>query len=102
MKQIMTYTHLSDNALVAEVHQAASDERRATAHLVALLAEFDKRRLYLPLAYTSTFEYCIKGLRLSEHEAYNRIEVARASRRPRTSRQSLAKPKGHASKVSSC
>ncbi len=60
---------------------AARSERAATTELIALIAEFDARRLYLAAGYPSLFVYCRDVLHLSEHEAYNRIEAARASRR---------------------
>lgn len=72
---------LSDAALVAEVARVATEEQQATAHLVALLAEFDARRLYLPAGCSSLFTYCTQVLHLSEHAAYHRIEAARAARR---------------------
>jgi len=59
----------------------AGREREATAHLVAHLAELDARRLYLGAGFSSLFTYCMEVLRLSEAEAYNRIEAARAARR---------------------
>src|SRR5574338_1192754 len=74
-------TTLSDAALVAEVVRVATEERAATAQLVALLAEFDARRLYLPAGCSSLFSYCTQVLHLSEHAAYHRIEAARAARR---------------------
>lgn len=39
------------------------------------------RRLYLGDGYPSLFAWCTRALRYSEHEAYLRIEVARAARR---------------------
>ncbi|HET9318052.1 MAG TPA: HNH endonuclease, partial [Vicinamibacteria bacterium] len=74
-------SRLSDTELIAELHRFARDERNATAHLVAHLAEFDARRLYLGAGYSSLFTYCREVLHLSEHAAYNRIEAARAARR---------------------
>ena len=74
-------SHLSDDALVAEVTSLAGREREATAHLIAHLAELDARRLYLGAGFSSLFTYCTEVLRLSEAEAYNRIEAARAARR---------------------
>jgi hypothetical protein len=74
-------SHLSDAELVAELTSLASRERGATAHLIAHLAEFDARRLYLAAGFPSLFAYCTEVLRLSEPEAYNRIEAARAARR---------------------
>ncbi len=58
-----------------------SDERQATALLIAHLAELDARRLYLAEGHSSLFTYCTQVLCLSEHAAYGRIEAARAARR---------------------
>jgi hypothetical protein len=79
--QITIPSHLSDDQLVAEVTRFAGHERDATAHLVAHLAELDARRLYLGAGFSSLFTYCREVLRLSESEAYNRIEAARVARR---------------------
>jgi hypothetical protein len=49
--------------------------------LLAHLAEFDARRLYLPTAYPSMFAYCVHELRLSEDAASKRILAARVARR---------------------
>jgi hypothetical protein len=72
---------LSDEQLLNDVKDAATRERNATAHLIALLAEMDARQLYLGQGYSSLFVYCTQCLRLSEHAAYGRIEAARAARR---------------------
>jgi hypothetical protein len=74
-------TALSDDDLLAAVASLAGRERGTTAELVAHLAELDARRLYLGAGFSSLFAYCTGVLRLSEHEAYNRIEAARAVRR---------------------
>jgi len=73
--------HLSDDDLVARVKDLAARERDATAELVAHLAELATRDLHLRAGYGSLFVYCRDALALSEHEAYNRIEAARAARR---------------------
>jgi len=73
-------SHLSDDDLVAGVKTLARGEREATAHLIAHLAEFDSRRLYLGGGFSSLFTYCCEMLHLSEPAAYNRIEVARTAR----------------------
>ena len=72
---------LSDQDVLAHIHLAVQAERRATVHLVALLIELDRRRLYLGEGCSSLFTYCTQALHLSEHAAYNRIETARAARR---------------------
>jgi hypothetical protein len=73
-------SHLSDTELVAAVKSLAGREREATAHLIAHLAELDRRQLYLGAGFPSMFAYCTEALSLSEPAAYNRIEVARAAR----------------------
>jgi hypothetical protein len=72
---------LTDAELVARVEALATRERGTTAMLVAHLAELDTRDVYLRAGYSSLFAYCREALSLSEHEAFNRIEVARAARR---------------------
>ena len=72
---------LSDADLLSRLHLLAALERESTAELVAHLAEFDARKLYLAEGYGSLFTYCTGALRLSEHAAYNRIEAARLVRK---------------------
>src|SRR6186713_3710753 len=74
-------SHLSDRELVLALKGLLAGERRAAAQIVAHLAEMDTRDVHLREGYTSLFAYCRAVLGLSEWEAYNRIEVARAARR---------------------
>jgi len=74
-------TRLSDAELVARVKSLVARERDATAQLVAHLAELDTRDVCLREGYGSLYVYCRDALGRSDGEAYNRIEVARASRR---------------------
>jgi 5-methylcytosine-specific restriction endonuclease McrA len=74
-------SHLSNRQIIDALHRAAGRERGATAELVAVLAEFDSRRLYLVEGCSSLFTYCTQVLHLSEHAAYLRIEAARTARR---------------------
>jgi hypothetical protein len=67
--------------LVAEVARLAECERRATASLIAALAELYGRRLHERAGYASLFTYCTEVLRLSEHEAYDRMRAAKVARR---------------------
>ena len=71
---------LTDDELVSEIVRLVKDHRSATVTLIAHLMEFDARRLYLAAACRSLFLYCTQVLRLSEHEAYHRIEAARVAR----------------------
>src|SRR5687767_8322043 len=72
---------LSNGDLQARLRALSVRERGTVAELVAHLAEWDARGLYLVEGYNSMFSYCCDVLLMSEHEAYNRIEVARAARR---------------------
>jgi hypothetical protein len=72
---------LSDGELAEQAKSVAGRERDLTALLVAHVAELDTRDVHLRAGYPSLFCYCRDVLALSEHEAYNRIEVARAARR---------------------
>src|SRR5436190_4495532 len=74
-------TQLSNAELIDATMRVAANVRRTTADLIALLAEVDARRLYLPEGCASLFAYCTDVLHFSEHEAFHRIEVARAARR---------------------
>lgn len=76
-----SFTHLSNDELAAAVTRLAGNERTATAQLIASLAEFDRRRLYLDHGFKSLYAYCLDVLHLSEHAAYGRIEAARAAQR---------------------
>ena len=76
-----SFTHFSDEQLIAEVKRLAECERQSTADLIRSLMELDARRLYLGEGCSSLFTYCRQVLRLSEHAAYGRIEAARAARR---------------------
>jgi hypothetical protein len=77
---INSIERLSDRELLDITARAASDQRSAVVELLILLGEIDARRLYLPEGCSSLFTYCIQVLRFSEHEAYHRIEAARAAR----------------------
>ena len=71
---------IPDRELIDALQRAATNERDATVDLLALLAEFDERKLYLGEGCASLFTYCTQVLHLSEHAAYHRIEGARVAR----------------------
>src|SRR5438105_3198328 len=73
-------THLSDPALLRGLADLTGQDRTTTASLLAHLAEVDARKLYLPAACPSMFDYCIHELGHSEDEAFKRIRAARAGR----------------------
>jgi hypothetical protein len=75
-----TLSHLSDHALGRELKDRVGRERTATATVLAHIAEFDARKLYLPAAYPSMHAYCVGELHLSEDAAFRRIRAARLTR----------------------
>ena len=72
---------LSDDELLRRTDELAVRGRRIEAVLIAHMAEVDRRRLYRGEACSSMFAYATERLRLSESQAYDRITVARTSRR---------------------
>jgi len=77
----VSVVQLSDATLTRELAESVARDCRHTARQVALIAEFGRRKLYLPAGYNSMFAYCVGELRLSEDAAYKRIQVASAARR---------------------
>ena len=73
--------HLSDDLLSSGLDASAADDRMANATVLAHIAEFDRRELYLPSQYPSMYRYCVGRLRMSEDVAYKRVRVARVARR---------------------
>src|SRR2546428_7265561 len=73
-------SHLGDPELLRGLAALVARDRATTASLLAHIAEFDTRRLYLPAAYPSTYAYCVHELHLSEDAAYKRIQAARVAR----------------------
>jgi hypothetical protein len=71
---------LADDELLARVKALVVRSNETEAELIAHLAEVDERRLYLPRR-TSLWDFCLYDLGFSENTAWNRITVARASRR---------------------
>jgi hypothetical protein len=77
--KLESISKLTDDELLRRLSELLKNSRRVESELIAHIAEVDQRRLYARKA-SSMFKYCTEVLNLSEHEAYLRIEVARASR----------------------
>ena len=74
-------SRLTDAELVFRLERLVQADRALSAKLLVHLGELDERRLFLVRGYSSTFDYCRKALRMSEAEAYLRIQAARVGRR---------------------
>ena len=70
---------MSDDELLEELERLAAREREALHLFLACLAEVDRRRFLEKHGYNSTFDYCVRRLKLSEGEAYRRIQASRAA-----------------------
>jgi hypothetical protein len=81
----MTFAHelqsLSDDDLLRRLSDLLSQSRRLEPDLISHIAEVDERRLFAREACSTMFAYATEVLHLSEHEAYERITAARASRK---------------------
>src|SRR5678816_810081 len=73
-------SQLADHVLLRYLATTVSQDRGTTAILLALIAEVDARKLYVPAAYSSMYLYCVRELRMSEGAAFKRIRAARTAR----------------------
>ncbi len=76
----MEIKELTDLELTERIETLRSKERVITLKFLLHLGEFDIRKLYLELGYSSLFDYCVRKLGYSESSAYRRIESARCLR----------------------
>jgi hypothetical protein len=70
---------LPDDVLLERIERFVEEERERLHTFLALLAEIDLRGILVKRGYSSTFDYCVRRLKLSEDEAYRRINAARAT-----------------------
>ncbi len=68
---------LTDLELNSTIKSLAAEERKLTKEILLHIAEVDKRRLYLKMAYPSLYEYLTKEIGYSEGSAQRRIDAAR-------------------------
>ena len=70
-------TKLSDQALLGSLTRCLTSERQTLVQMLELIAEVDKRRLYLERGYSSMFAFAVTELRMSEDAAYRRSLLTR-------------------------
>ena len=97
--QFKSFSTISDDELLRRLSELLQKSRRVESELVAHIGEVDARRLYAREAAPSMFAYCTDVLKLSEHEAYLRIAVARASRKHPMLLEMLAEGRLHLSGI---
>ena len=72
---------VSDKSLLSRTRKLSERERETVLSILVHLIEIDRRRLYLPLGYSSLYALCLKELKYSESVAGRRIAVVRCIRR---------------------
>jgi 5-methylcytosine-specific restriction endonuclease McrA len=80
MKTERPYSHLTDDVLLTETFGASSREKVALLELLDYLAEVDKRKAFAIEAYSSLFDYVVRGLGYSEAQAAERVNAVRLMR----------------------
>ncbi len=80
-ESVATLTQLSDRDLWTSALSANGERRRATALLLAHLAVIEARELHLLRGYSSMFDFCVRGLGMSEGTAHRAISGTRAAHR---------------------
>ncbi|MBI2387092.1 MAG: HNH endonuclease [Elusimicrobia bacterium] len=70
---------LSSEELLARLDRFVEEERERLHSFLSWLGEADRRKLPEEWGYSSTFDFCIRRLKLSEDESYRRIHAARAT-----------------------
>lgn len=76
----MQLGELSGPDLVAKLRAICGDECRLVAEIVACLVDVDRHKLYLKMASSSLYGFCVERLGMSEGAAYRRINAARLVR----------------------
>jgi hypothetical protein len=76
----MDLKKLSDQALLNQTDQLATQSREVLIALLHHLREIERRRLFSALKFQSLFDYVVKRLKFSESEANRRISAMRVIR----------------------
>ena len=76
-----TLRGLDKDHLLNDFSHLIEKDRENTAALIAYIAEIDRRKLYLELAYPSMFAFCTERFGMSEAVAMRRIRAGRATSR---------------------
>src|SRR5262245_9427027 len=70
-------SRIADQELITRLRRLVRADQTLHVRLLVHLGEVDARGLYREHAYSSMFAYCVEELRMSEAEAYLRIQAAR-------------------------
>jgi hypothetical protein len=73
-------TSLSDSQIIRCLDDLVQKERETTIKVLLHIIEFDRRKLYLGIGYSSLYNYCVMHLGYSESAAMRRIKTSRIIR----------------------
>jgi len=73
----MNLAVLTNEELLINLTKLNGEEKEVTLNFLIHLFEFDNRKLYLSLGYSSLFDYCVRKLKYSSGSAFRRIGSAR-------------------------
>ncbi len=73
-----TIKSLDNGALIAEIRKAAKNEQDLTLQVIELIAEINRRKIFLKLGFSSLFDFVTKDLGYEPSSAMRRIQAARA------------------------
>jgi endonuclease III len=79
--QTLEVTSLKDSELNAQIKSLVQTERQLLEQILLHIAEVDRRKLYLKMAYSSLFEYLTEEIGYSAASAQRRIDAARLSQK---------------------
>ena len=77
--KIFSLKHLSNQQLSHDLIAACIRDRRITAWVLAHIAEFDSRELYLEAGYKSMHAYCVGVLHFSDSAVSGGVRRSAAS-----------------------
>ena len=80
-ESVATLTQLSDRDLWTSALSTNATRRKATALWLAHLAVIEARELHVLRGYSSMFDFCVRGLGMSEGTAHRAISGTRAAHR---------------------
>ena len=70
-------SQLKNNELHSSLQNRVAEERKLTHQILLLIVEIDQRKLYLPMACSSLFDYLVKLIGYTPASAQRRIDAAR-------------------------
>jgi hypothetical protein len=77
-KPRVTSIRMNNTALLRRTKRLVATERRISVAILDCLYEIEVRRAYAELKYEGLYTYCVKELRFTETQAYQRCQAMRA------------------------